>query len=163
MSALQEAIFTTRWPWYVGGAAIGAFVILFLLVGRRTLGVSTGFEDACGAVTSPELRKSWRLPFIAGIVIGGAIASGLAGTLVPTTAMGMFDTVLSASLPVKATVFTLGGVLIGFGTRLAGGCTSGHGIVGMAQFAPSSLISTATFMATGVVVTNAIWFVFGAS
>ena len=59
---LWETLFLARWPWYAGGAAIGLFVIVFLLLGRRTLGVSTGFQDACGAVVSAELRKSWRLP-----------------------------------------------------------------------------------------------------
>ena len=86
---------------------------------------------------------------------------GLAGTLAPTTSMGMFDVVFQAALPVRAAVFMLGGVLIGFGTRLAGGCTSGHGITGMSQFAPSSLIATGTFMATGAIVTNAIFFLLG--
>ena len=75
--------------------------------------------------------------------------------------MGMFDTLVKAPFAVKAGLFTFGGVLIGFGTRLAGGCTSGHGIVGMAQLAPSSLIATGSFMASGFIVTNALWAVLG--
>ena len=100
-------------------------------------------------------------PFLAGIVLGGLIAAVLAGGPIPTTAMGMFDEITHATLPVKASVFVLGGVLIGFGTRLAGGCTSGHGIVGMSLLAPSSVIATATFMTTGAVVTNLAVFVLG--
>jgi hypothetical protein len=83
-----EAVFTTRWPWYIGCGAIGGFVIVFLVVGGRMLGVSTGFQDALGAVATPKLRESWRLPFIAGIVVGGLIAAGLATTFGPTTSMG---------------------------------------------------------------------------
>lgn len=152
--AVLHTVFVQRWPFWIGGAAIAGFVLLFLLAAKRPLGVSTGFEDACDAVTNPASARSWRLPFLAGIVIGGAVAAMLAGGFSFTTDMGMFDTLLSASLPVKAAVLTAGGVLIGFGTRLAGGCTSGHGIVGMAQLAPSSLISTAAFMGAGFVVTN---------
>jgi hypothetical protein len=74
--------------------------------------------------------------------------------------MGSFDT-LTASLPLKVAVFGGGGVLLGLGARLAGGCTSGHGIVGMSLMARSSLIATATFMATGVIVTHLLFY-FGA-
>lgn len=154
MPEVLQAVFVERWPFWVGGIAIGLFVIAFLLATGKALGVSTGFYDACGAVTDPSARKSWRIPFLVGIVGGGLLAVLLGGGFEPTTAMGMFDTLISSSLLVKVPVFLLGGVLIGFGARLAGGCTSGHGIVGMALLAPSSLIATASFMLSGFVVTN---------
>ncbi len=153
-AAARDLLFVERWPFWAGGAAIGLFVLGFLLVGKRALGVSTGFEDACKAPADRAALGSWRLPFMVGIVGGGVVAALLAGGWTVTTTMGAFDTLIGASLLVKAAVFTGGGVLIGFGTRLAGGCTSGHGITGMAQLAPSSLIATGSFMAAGFAVTQ---------
>ncbi len=153
---LREVVFERRWPFWVGGPAIGAFVVLMLVGADRMLGVSTGFGDACAAPFDPEARASWRLPFLFGIVFGGAAAALLAGGLTPTLAMGMFDTAVTDSLVGKAVVFTTGGVLIGFGTRFCGGCTSGHGIFGTAQMAPASWLATASFMGAGFVVTNLV-------
>ena len=153
---VYEAVFVDRWPFWAGGTAIAAFVLAFLLIGRKALGVSTGFMDACAAPFDAGARRSWRLPFMGGIILGGLLAAVLGGGFVATTSMGMFDVLLSASVPVKALVFTGGGVMVGFGARLAGGCTSGHGIVGTAQLAPSSLIATGAFMIAGFGVTNAL-------
>jgi uncharacterized protein len=153
MSPLYRAVFVDRWPFWVGGVAIAAVALLLLLTAGKPLGVSTGFEDACSALTSREARRSWRLPFLAGIVAGGAVAALCAGAS-PTLAMGAFDRLMGAALPIKALAFTAGGVLIGFGTRLADGCTSGHGILGVAQRAPASLLATASFMASGFAVTQ---------
>lgn len=151
-----QAVFIERWPFWVGGIAIGLFVLAFLLATGKALGVSTGFYDACAVPTDPSARRSWRIPFVVGIVVGGLLAVVLGGGFAPTLSMGMFDTFISSSLLVKAPVFLLGGVLIGFGARLAGGCTSGHGIVGMALAAPSSLIATASFMFSGFLVTHLV-------
>ncbi len=143
-----------RWPFWAGGLAIGAFVLVFLRATGKALGVSTGYYDACALPFDAEARRSWRIPFLVGIVGGGLLAALAAGGPVPTVAMGMFDTLVSASLGTKALVFTGGGLLLGFGARLAGGCTSGHGIVGVAQMARSSIAATAIFMVTGVAVTH---------
>lgn len=156
-----QAVLVDRWPFWVGGAAIGLFVLIFLAVTGKALGVSTGFYDACAAPFDPAARRSWRLPFLVGIVGGGVLAALGAGSLAPTATMGMFDSVVTASLPAKAAIFTAGGVLLGFGARLAGGCTSGHGIVGMALLARSSLVATVVFMVTGFAVTNVMFRVVG--
>lgn len=161
MDSVWQALFVDRWPFWAGGAAIGAFVLLFLAGTGQALGVSTGFTDACAAPFDPAARRSWRLPFLGGIIGGGLLAALLGDGFAPTLAMGLFDTVVSASLPVKALVFGGGGVLLGFGARLAGGCTSGHGIVGMALRAPSSLIATGAFMVAGFAVTNLVLRVLG--
>lgn len=142
------------WPFWAGGLAVGLFVVAFLLLGGHLLGISTGYADVCSLGTDPKVRKSWRIPFLVGVIAGGAISALSAGGITLTTAMGSFDTIFSASLLVKALVFTGGGILIGFGARLAGGCTSGHAIVGMAQLAPSSMIATGGFMVAGFAVTN---------
>ena len=151
--AMLHALFVERWPFWLGGLAIGGFVLAFLVFTGRALGVSTGYVDACAAPFDAAARRSWRMPFLVGIVAGGWLAAWGAGWA-PTSAMGMFDVALSASLPVKAAVFTAGGILLGFGARLAGGCTSGHGIVGMAQGARSSLLATGAFMLAGFAVTQ---------
>lgn len=153
---VRAAIFTERWPFWAGGAAIGLFVIVFLLLGRRPLGVSSGFSDLCAVPYEAGARRSWRLPFVGGIILGGFVAALLAGGWTPTAAMGLFDAAFGLPLAAKAAVFGAGGVLIGFGTRLAGGCTSGHGIVGMAQLAPSSIVATLSFMGAGFLLTNAL-------
>lgn len=151
---MWSAVFVDRWPFWVGGVAIGVFVLAFLIGTRNLLGVSTGFADACAAPFDPKLRRSWRLPFLIGIVAGGLVATVLAGGFTPTVAMGLFDARISPDLAVKAVAFTVGGALLGFGSRLANGCTSGHGIVGTALLARSSLLATAVFMVSGIVVTH---------
>jgi uncharacterized membrane protein YfcA len=150
------ALFETRWPFWAAGIAIGAFVLMFLKGSGKAVGVSTGYKDACAAPFDPAARRSWRLPFIIGIVGGGLVAALAAGGGTPSVDMGRFDTLVSASLGVKIPFFIGGGILLGFGARLAGGCTSGHGIVGVAQVAKSSLLATGAFMVAGFAVTAAI-------
>jgi uncharacterized protein len=154
---MWSAVFVERWPFWAGGIAIGVFVLAFLIGTRNLLGVSTGFADACAAPFDTKMRRSWRLPFLIGIIAGGFIASRLAGGSAPTVQMGMFDARVTGDLAVKAFAFTTGGVLLGFGSRLANGCTSGHGIVGTALLAKSSWIATAVFMVSGVIVTHLLF------
>jgi uncharacterized protein len=141
------------WPAWVGGLSIGGFVLLFLYFQNQALGVSTGYLDVCQYITTPRQKATWRLPFLVGIVLGGFISALLSGGLALNFSAGLYDLVAS-SLWAKALLFTSGGVLLGYGSRVAGGCTSGHSIVGIAQLAPSSIITTLAFMATGFAVTN---------
>lgn len=156
-AVLLLATVSDRWPFWVGGLAIGAIVLLLLFTTHNLLGVSTGFTDACSAVFDPDLRRSWRLPFLVGIVGGGFLGAVVSGGFEPTTAMGLFDTRVTDSFFPKAGIFLFGGVLLGFGARLANGCTSGHGIVGTALLAKSSWIATAVFMGTAFVVTQVVF------
>jgi uncharacterized membrane protein YedE/YeeE len=153
---LHRAVFVERWPFWIGGPAIGLFVLFFLWGDGRQLGVSSGYSDACTAAFDPSTRGSWRLVFLVGLVGGGAISALLAGGLSPTLAMGSFDTLVSASPATKALLFGGGGVLIGLGARLAGGCTSGHGIVGTALLAPASWLATAAFMVAGIITAHLV-------
>jgi uncharacterized protein len=150
------ATLSDRWPFWAGGLAIGAFVLVLLLTTRNLLGVSSGFADACAAPFDPKLRRSWRLPFLLGIVVGGFVAAVVAGSFSPTWSMGLFDTSITSAFVPKALLFLGGGILLGFGSRLANGCTSGHGIVGTALLAKSSWIATAAFMITGFIVTQVL-------
>ena len=96
----------------------------------------------------------WRLPFLAGLLAGGAISALTSGGWHPTMELGMFDTTIGAGTGAKLAWMFVGGLFIGFGTRLAGGCTSGHGIFGIANFEKASWTATAAFMAAGIATTQ---------
>jgi uncharacterized membrane protein YedE/YeeE len=151
--------------WAVAGGAIATVTLLLLYLGNRRLGISTGFEDVCSLVLAqPYFRRgsvragrAWRLPFLAGLVFGGFLSAALGGGWHPTWALGMFDDVIGLGPAGKLAWMFAGGLFIGFGTRLAGGCTSGHGIFGMSNLELPSLVSTLSFMAGGVVTTQLIY------
>lgn len=151
--------------WSLAGAVIAAVTLLLLYLGGRRLGVSTGFEDLCSLVIqAPYFRRdivragrAWRLPFLGGLVIGGFLSASLGGGWHPTWALGMFDQRIGLGPAGKLAWMFAGGLLIGFGTRLAGGCTSGHGIFGLANFELPSLIATVSFMLGGILATQLIY------
>lgn len=155
-SAIYRALLVERWPFWAGGLGIGAFAVAFLWFDNRLLGVSTGCAELCRLRREPALLGSWRVAFLAGILGGGFVAGRFAGVS-PSLAMGGFD-VLFASIPAagRLAILAAGGVLIGFGARRAGGCTSGHAIVGVAQGTRSSLIATASFLVAGFLTTQLI-------
>jgi uncharacterized membrane protein YedE/YeeE len=157
---MYDAIFVAPWPWWVAGPAIGLVVILLAWTTGKPLGVSTGYGAVC-ALTSrlpffqqPEYAARWRIAFILGLPIGGLLAAALAGGFAPTLGFGALDELTRGSLALKAGVLFVGGLLIGAGARWAGGCPSGHSIVGIAQGAVSSLVATVAFVVSGVVVYN---------
>jgi uncharacterized membrane protein YedE/YeeE len=151
--------------WSVAGVAIAAVTLALLYVANRRLGFSSGFEDICGLVltqpyfTRARLRtaRGWRLPLVVGLVIGGFVSAVLGGGWQPTWDLGRFDATIGAGPAGKLAWMFAGGLLIGFGTRLANGCTSGHGIFGMSNLEKSSVIATLTFLGAGIVTTNIIY------
>jgi uncharacterized membrane protein YedE/YeeE len=153
-SALVAAV---PWPFWAGGLGIGLFLLTFLLVEGRQLGVSTGYLDAYKACFDSQLRGSWRLLFLAGIASGGALSAWLSGTWQGRFDVPMFDAVVTGSLVIKAMTFTLGGILLGLGSRLAGGCTSGHSILGISLLSGNSLRITLGFMLSGVVFAHLLY------
>jgi uncharacterized protein len=155
-SEIYRALLVTRWPFWLGGLAIGGFVLLFLWFDNKLLGVSTGCAELCQLRARPELRGSWRLRFLAGIVLGGWVAGRLAGAL-PTLAIGRLDALLAGAAYLRLPLLLGAGMLIGYGARLANGCTSGHSIVGVAQGARASLIATAAFMVAGFATTQLLY------
>ncbi|HEY0714141.1 MAG TPA: TSUP family transporter [Polyangia bacterium] len=159
-SPAYQAVFVDRWPWWAGGAAIGAIVLALLWYDNKLLGVSTGCGELCEVRRDPKARRSWRLLFLAGILLGGLVATFFSGVEV-TFRHGQFDTLVTAALPLKALVLVSAGVLIGLGARIAGGCTSGHGIVGVAQGARSSLLATAAFLVGGFAAMNLLFLLRG--
>lgn len=155
----------TAYHWAVAGVGIAVITLVLLYVGNRRLGISSGLENLCAlVVNTPYFKRAevvrsrgWRLPFLGGLVIGGALSAVSSGGWAPTWALGMLDTHIGLSPLGKVAWMFVGGTLIGFGTRMAGGCTSGHGIFGLMNFEKSGLVSTLSFMAMGVVTTNLVY------
>ncbi len=151
--------------WAFAGAGIALVTLALLFLASRRLGISTGFEDVCSLVFPAAYFKraaivsgrSWRLPFLAGLLLGGVASAVLAGGWSPIWALGRFDQVIGFGPAGKVAWMFGGGMLIGFGTRLAGGCTSGHGIFGLANLEGPSLVSTLSFMTAGVATTQIIY------
>ena len=151
--------------WALAGVAIAGVTLALLFLGSRRLGISTGFEDICSLVLpAPYFRRSavlsgrgWRLPLLAGLVIGGFLSAFFGGGWEPTWALGVFDRAIGLGPAGKMAWMFAGGLFIGFGTRLAGGCTSGHGIFGLANLELPSLLSTVSFMAAGIVTTQVVY------
>ena len=151
--------------WALAGLGIAGVTLALLLLGSRRLGISTGFEDICSLVLpAPYFRREailsgrgWRLPLLSGLVLGGALSAVLGGGWEPTWALGVFDRAIGFGPAGKLAWMFAGGLFIGFGTRLAGGCTSGHGVFGLANLEFPSLLSTLTFMAAGIATTQIVY------
>jgi uncharacterized membrane protein YedE/YeeE len=128
------------WPALAGGALIGLGVAMLLLVDGRIAGVS----GIVGGLLRPRAGDvGWRIAFVLGLV-AAPYAAALAGqSILPEIDAGLG-------------VVTLAGLAVGVGTRYGGGCTSGHGICGVARLSPRSLVATATFMAAGFVTVFAV-------
>src|SRR5271167_2469767 len=120
----------------IGGALIGLSAVLLMLFNGRIAGISGILGGLLNTGTSD---RAWRLAFIAGL-IAAPLAAGAAGYAVP-----------APQLPGMAMI-AVAGVLVGFGTRLGSGCTSGHGICGIARLSPRSLAATVVFMMSAIVV-----------
>lgn len=162
----------TVWSGWLGGLAVGLYVIFQVILTGKAVGVSTGLGNVCRAVTHNTHLKNlyptsgdWRIWFIIGLPLGGLIAlmttPGAAWKL--NFDMGMYEQVFANIVWLKILVLLVGGVMIGYGARLAGGCTSGHSIMGIALLNPPSLIASAGFFAGGIIMVQAMFRLFGAA
>lgn len=120
-------------PALIGGVLIGLGVAVMLLFNGKIAGISGVLGGALQKWVPDSL---WRLAFLVGIPVGVMLVSAVQNTQPAVE--------LDASRP----LIILGGLLVGFGTRLGGGCTSGHGVCGLARLSPRSIVATATFMFT---------------
>ena len=119
----------------LGGALIGLAAALLLALTGRTAGVS-GIVD--GVVRGEKGELKWKLAFLLGLVGGGLLLAALRPESLPTSPPRPLGWVIA------------GGVLVGFGARLGGGCTSGHGVCGVGRLSLRGVVGTALFMATGI-------------
>lgn len=119
----------------LGGALIGLSASMFLLTHGKVAGISGLF----GGLLNPQTEDGpVRFAFVAGLILAGVFAR-------------MFAPSLFADMPASRPMFivAIAGVLVGYGTRIGNGCTSGHGVCGLSRFSIRSLVATLTFMATG--------------
>ena len=172
------------WPWYVGGPLIGLMVPVLLILGNKTFGISSSLRHICAACIPAKIpffqyewkRELWNLFLVTGVLLGGVVVAlflhdpspikvnpHLAAELQQhgitnfegTVPMQLFS--WQNLLTARGLIMTIGGgFLVGFGTRYAGGCTSGHSIMGLANLHMPSLIATVSFMAGGFFVANLI-------
>ena len=152
--------------WAVAGAGIGLITLILLFTTSHRLGISSGFEDICSLRSSGPLPATCRgaLQAVHGVFRSCAASSSPAPCRSRSAAAGpragasgRFDVTFGWGPPGKLALMFLGGLFIGFGTRLAGGCTSGHGIFGVSNFERASLTSTIAFMAAGVATTTLVY------
>ena len=162
----------TVWSAWIGGIAIGLYGLLQLALSGQALGVSTGYGNVCALTSRRPFfrqgpyadRNSWRLWFMLGIPLGALIAAlSSPGPWVASFSLGpLYDRVLPAALWAKGIVLLAGGVLMGLGARMAGGCTSGHSIAGIALLNWPSLLASAGFFAGGILAVQLLFRVLGA-
>ena len=130
----------------IGGGLIGLSAVLLMLLTGRIAGISGIFGDMLDFRND---NKGWRIAFIAGLILAPLIA-GWIGYAMP-----------SPQMPASWAVIIAGGLLVGFGTRLGGGCTSGHGICGMARLSGRSIAATIIFMLAAIATVAVTHHVFG--
>ena len=172
------------WAWYVAGPLIGLMVPALLILGNKTFGISSSLRHVCAACIPCKIpffsydwkKEVWNLIFVVGIILGAFIAATFLNDPNPVNinpklvaelnSYGITDqhSLLPEQLfnwqqliTVKGLFFMVfGGFLVGFGTRYAGGCTSGHSIMGLSNLQLPSLIATICFMAGGFIMANFI-------
>jgi hypothetical protein len=173
---------TQPWAWYVAGPMIGLTVPTLLLIGNKSFGISSSLRHVCAACFPADIsffkydwkKEIWNLVFVLGTFFGGMIATNLLAnpntfvlsqaTITDLRALGIqdFSGLMPADLfsidvlfSLKGLIFfVLGGFLVGFGARWAGGCTSGHAIMGLSTLQLPSLIATCCFMVGGFTMTH---------
>ena len=148
--------------WAFAGGAIGLCTLGMLYFMKRRLGVSTGLESLCAlAISAPYFQRpalirssGRRIALLVGLALGGSTSALLSGGVSVTWDVGAYGAALALSEGGTLLWMFVGGLFIGFGTRLAGGCTSGHGIFGVSNMERSGFIATISFMAAGIVTSH---------
>ena len=179
------SILESPWPWWVAGPIISLVMFSLLFFGNN-FGLSANFRNMCsmlGGGKSCEFfdfdwrKQTWNLVFLLGTVVGGLIA---ANYLMPEVSIGISETTKAELLELGMAnagdtilpeeifnfeslltlkgiiIIVVGGFLVGFGTRYAGGCTSGHAISGLSDLQPASLLAVVGFFIGGLITT---WFI----
>ncbi len=121
----------TPLPAFVGGVLIGLSVVWLMLANGRIAGIS----GVVGGLLTARFREAgWRLAFVVGLIAAPLLYAGAAGGVAPIAVTSSTGLLLA------------GGLLVGFGARLGSGCTSGHGVAGLARLSPRSFVATGVFL-----------------
>jgi len=148
-----------RLPWYVAGPLIGfAIVALYALV-NRPLGASGMYVEVMTFLRDRAGAEYWRVWYFVGVIVGAVLVAILSGNFRVDLGYGALSSVLP--LPLLIPVLFVGGILIGYGARWAGGCTSGHGLCGVSVVSPGSIAASATFFGTAIAVSFALHLLVG--
>lgn len=170
------------WPWYIAGPLIGLTVPALLILGNKSFGISSSLRHICASCIPAGIpffkydwkKEIWNLFFVFGIFLGGVIAVNLLKDPNPVqvnpklavelASYGItnYNNLVPEDILNWQSLFTIkgflmmvaGGFLVGFGTRYAGGCTSGHAIMGLSNLQLPSLIATICFMTGGFIMAN---------
>jgi hypothetical protein len=139
--------------WYLAGPLLGLCVVACRLLFNARLGVTGGFSELVSRLSQGSLRFDWRGWFALGLFVGGALFALVAGGPDFHGYGWLTDAFTGSSQVWIVPILFVAGILIGFGAKVAGGCTSGNGLSGTSALSPASLAATATFFATAIVVT----------
>ena len=188
MSTLYEML-VSPWPWYISGPIIGSMVPLLILVGSRSFGISQNLEHICAMAKPVMLHiklfnydwriSRWSVIFASGIVLGGLLAGVIFANpeaiklSVATLKMLAEQNIAAPTQFNPPEIFALtipnsllllsSGILIGFGTRYAAGCTSGHAITGLATLQLQSVYAVIGIFSGGLIAANYITPMLGAN
>lgn len=157
----------TVWAGWIAGIAIGLFVTAHFWLLGKPAGCSTGYGNLCGLMCRrvrffrmgeySDLNNA-KLWFLIGIPLGGLLAALTSPEPWHLSfSMGMYDAILPHTQSAKAIWLIFGGMLLGFGARLAGACTTGHALVGGAMLNPPSLLAGAVFFGSALLTTQLLF------
>lgn len=138
--------------WYIAGPVLGLCVVACRVLFNGRLGVTGGFSELVAQLGRRSLRFDWRGWFAIGVVLGGTVYAVAHGGRGFDGYGWLTDTFTGSAQVLAAVILVASGVAIGYGAKLAGGCTSGNGLSGTSMLSRAALAATATFFATGIVV-----------
>ncbi len=156
---LSRVLFFQTWSWWAGGLGIGLTALGLAWFMGKKLGVTGGVMDACSLVTREKSKPGWKFFFILGLPLGGALAT--IGHWSWTFLFGQLDSLtMGGFFPTFIWLF-IGGLLVGYGARWAGGCVSGNSIMGIPMGSKMSILATLGFLTAGILTAHLIFKFFG--